>query len=200
MPVPIGFPGPPLVPPGRHQPQTFKWQGGAPKGPSRVQEYSTALELSGYGTFTGVDPSSFINSVTVTLGQFASSALMGPPTVELWDYSGTPFLIGSAVGTASTSSANVDSLVFNNVTYGQLGTLRVRVIAHQGTAIKGAIQNVNYAGLTVNFSPVLGQATLATGAGHALNATVVTVDGRNPGRAAPVQAVAAPPAAYATFT
>lgn len=150
--------------------------------PNNLPEVSPGLELSGYGTFTGVDSSDFINWVTVTISQFQSDARMQAPRVELWDFAGTPALIGSALGTRSVASTNIDSLIFSNVTFGQLGTLRVRVYANQGTAPKGAIQNVNYAGLTVNFSPVLGQATLATGVGAAKNATVAAVDGRNPGR------------------
>src|ERR1044072_1972100 len=110
MPVPVWFPRRPgLSPPGREaRPPAFKWIGGAPAGPARVQEYSTALELSGYGTFAGVNSGDTIVSVVLTVNQFTADARMGAPTYELWDFSGTPALLGQAAGTTSTSQSNID--------------------------------------------------------------------------------------------
>ena len=99
-----------------------------------------------------------------------STALMGPPSYELWDDSGTPSLLGSGTGVTSTSSANVDSVTFTNVTYAMLATLRVRIYAHQGTAPKGAIQNVNWVNLTANITPAANTALLAHATGAARNA------------------------------
>jgi len=204
MPVPVWFPGRRPVPPGRQQPLTFEWKGGAPAGPSRVAEYSTALELSVFGSFPGVSPGDTINSVTLTVSQFASTALMGPPSYELWDDSGTPALLGSGTGTVSTSTGNVDSLVFANVTYAMLATLRVRVYAHQGTAPSGSIQNVNWVNLTANITPAANSAGLAHGTGTAQGAraavAVTAVLAAGTGAAQSPAAAAAVPAAPATGT
>ena len=100
---------------------------------------SPYLELSGFGTFTGVTSSAAINSVTLAITQYQSVSSMPANTFELWDYSGTPAIIGSTqTGTASTSSSNVDTAVYSSgITYGMLATLRVRVYAHSGNTASG---------------------------------------------------------------
>src|SRR5205823_4344615 len=52
----------------------------------------------------------------------------------------------------------------------QLATLRVRVYGHQGTAPKGAVQNVNWVGLYVTLTPAANTAGLAHGTGAAQGA------------------------------
>ena len=129
-------------------------------------ESSPPLELSGYGTFTGPGASDTINSVTLTVNQFSAATAIGPPRYELWD--GTTAVIGSAAGTASTSSAHTDTAVFTGVTYAQLATLRVRITGYQGAALSGSVLNVNWAGLTVSYTPASGTtAVLASGTGAA---------------------------------
>lgn len=114
---------------------------------------SPALELSGFGTFTGVDANDIINAVVATVNLFASTALMDPPTYELWD--GTTAIIGVAqTGVDSTDAAYTDTISFPGVTYAQLATLRLRVYGHSGSATTGATLSMDYASLAVNYTPV----------------------------------------------
>ena len=116
---------------------------------------SPGLEASGFGTFSPIDGNDTISSVTVAINQFASTALMDAPTFELWD--GTSARIGAAqTGTASTDPAHEDSATFTGVTYAQLGTLRVRIYAHSGTAATGASFSVDGVTITVAYTAVAG--------------------------------------------
>jgi hypothetical protein len=124
-----------------------------------VPATSPVLELSQFGTFTGVDPASTILALTVAVAQFTTDANMAPPTYELWDYSGTPAIIGTTqTGTVSLSNGNVDTITWTGVTYAQLATLRVRIRAYQGTANSGAQQLVNWASVSVTFTQLAGLA------------------------------------------
>ena len=147
---------------------------GSAKNPAAIiSKNSPGLELSGF-TWTGISPADTINSVTVTINQFASVATMGAPTFELWD--GAAAKIGATqTGAVSVSPANTDSAVFTGISYSQLATLRVRIYATNGSAPAGAVQNVNWAGLYVNTTPAATTAVLASGAGAAKNATAATV-------------------------
>lgn len=113
---------------------------------------SPGLELSQFGTFTGVTTGTPVTLVTLNVNQFTTDANIAPLRYELWDYSGTPALLGTAAGTVSTATSNVDTADFTGVTYPMLGTLRVRVYAAQGTATSGAQQAVGWASLTVTYS------------------------------------------------
>lgn len=114
---------------------------------------SPALELSQFGTFTGVTASTPIMTVTVTVQQFTSDAALGAPTLELWDYSGTPAAIGSSrICAVSTDSAHTDTFDFTGVTFAQLPTLRVRIRGSQGGAPAGAQQLVNWVSMSVTFT------------------------------------------------
>lgn len=116
-------------------------------------EVSPPLELSQFGTFTGVTASTPILGVTLVVNQFVTSASMGAPTYELWDYSGTPALIGTTqTGTVSLTTSNTDTFFFTGVTNAQLSTLRVRVYGRQGSAAPGAQLAVGWASLTVTYS------------------------------------------------
>jgi len=145
---------------------------GAAQQPSAAgAEVSPALELSGFGTFTGVTSGAVINSVTVAVTEHQSSALMAACTFELWDYSGAGAQIGTTqTGTASTGAGNVSSAAFTGVTYSQLATLRVRVYGHAGTAGSGAVESADAVSLTVSYTLVPGTsapAGLATATGTA---------------------------------
>lgn len=113
---------------------------------------SPGLELSNFGTFTGVTLGTPINLVTLNVNQFTTNLNIAPLRYELWDYSGAPALIGTANGTVSTTTSHTDTADFNGVTFGMLGTLRVRVYAAQGTATSGAQQAVGWGSLTVVYS------------------------------------------------
>lgn len=116
-------------------------------------EVSPPLELSSFGTFAGVTPTASINSVILSVGQFASTATMGAPTYELWDHSGAPAQIGAdQTGAVSTVTSHVNTFTWTGVTYSQLATLRVRVYGNQGAAPSGAQQAVGWASLTVTYS------------------------------------------------
>ena len=118
-----------------------------------LPETSPSLEVSG---FTIGEPGSTdtIEWVQAAVTEHQSSALVAPCTIELWDYSGTPAIIGIAqAGTASTSLSNVSTARFTGVTYGMLATLRVRVYGHSGTATAGATESVDGVTLTVCYSP-----------------------------------------------
>ena len=85
--------------------------------------------------------------------EYQSNAAQAACTFELWDYSGTPAIIGTTqTGTASTSTSNVSSATFTGVTYSQLATLRVRVFgnANSGTSYVETVQSVS---LVVNYTP-----------------------------------------------
>ena len=82
-------------------------------------ETSPALELSGFGTFTGISPGDVIDSVTVTVGWFGATAGMAAPVLQLWN--GTSAQIGASVtGTVSTDPVHTDTATFTGVTYAQL--------------------------------------------------------------------------------
>jgi len=137
---------------------------------STVPETSPALEVSGFGSFAGIDSTSIINSVTVSIGEFQSTSAMGACTFQLWD-AGTAQIGTTQTGTASTSSSNVSTATFTGVSYSQLATLRVRIFGHQGTASAGATESVDYVSLTVNYS------SSATVSGYAGVWTAVVVCG-----------------------
>ena len=113
---------------------------------------SPPLELSSFGTFSGVSPGDTMVGLTVNVSQFASDIRMGPPTVELWDDSGTPTCIGSWLGTVTTSQANVDSFTYTGITYSQLATLRVRIFG-QAPIGSSYVETVESASLVVNYTP-----------------------------------------------
>lgn len=122
-------------------------------------EVSPPLELSQFGTFSGVSSASAIMAVTLTVNQFVTSASMGAPRIELWD--GTSAQIGAdQYGTVSTTTSNTDTLTFTGVTYSQLAGLRVRVYGNQGAAAPGAQQAIGWASLTVTYQAAAGGTTL----------------------------------------
>ena len=92
-----------------------------------------------------------ITSVTVVTGQHASDPAMGSPVTELHAADGT--LLGSATGTTSVSPAHQDSATFTGISYAQLGGLRVRSYASQGSASPGAVASVSWVSLVVAFTP-----------------------------------------------
>jgi hypothetical protein len=147
-----------------------------------VPVISPGLELSQFGTFTGVTTGTPITLVTLNVNQFTTDANIAPLSYELWDFTGTPALLGTAAGTVSTTSSNVDTANFTGVTYPMLGTLRVRIYAAQGTATSGAQQAVGWASLTVTYSA-------DTGTGLAV-----------PQRAASMRVLPPQPPGGATFT
>lgn len=112
---------------------------------------SQALELSGYGTFTGVSSGDTINSVTVAVNAFANqTARIDQVRYQL--YNGT-----TAIGTEQTAaSTNVGTTVlsfaFTGVTFAQLSTLRVRVRFRGGATTTTAVGSLDYASLTVDYT------------------------------------------------
>ena len=139
---------------------------------------SPYLEVSGFGTFTGVTSSSVINSVTVAITAYQSVSTMPANAYQLWN--GTTAQIGTtATGTASTSSSNVDTATFTGVTYAELSALRLRIYANSGNTASGTAY-VDAVGITVNYTPspdatVTPSAVAVTSAQPA--ATVVTATG-----------------------
>ena len=114
-------------------------------------EVSPPLELSQFGTFTGVSSGTPILAVTLTVNHYATTTAIGVPRFELWD--GTTAPIGARqYGTVSTSSAHTDTFTFTGVTYAQLATLRVRIWGTQGSAAAGQQQAVGWASLTVGYT------------------------------------------------
>ena len=114
-------------------------------------EVSPALETFAFGTFPQIPPGSVISGVTVVIGQFQSAGTMGSPSFELHAADGT--LLGTASGSTSTSSSHIDQATFSPVTYAQLGGLRVRIYANQGSASPGAVSSVSWVSLVVAFTP-----------------------------------------------
>jgi hypothetical protein len=81
-----------------------------------------ALELSSFGTFTGVGAGDTINFVRVTIESTqANTTGMDPFRIELWD--GTTAQIGTTRTTTDASGAQTDSFEFADVTFAQLATL-----------------------------------------------------------------------------
>ncbi len=112
---------------------------------------SPALTVSGFGTFPQVPAGSVILAVIANVAQYGSDAQIAAPVYELWD--GTAARIGSpVVGTATTSTSNVDSVVFTGVTYGQLATLQLRIYAETQQGNSGATVSVDAAALAVEWS------------------------------------------------
>ena len=116
-----------------------------------VMATSPGLELHGF-TITGPRPQDTINSVTVTVTDYQSSAGAQPATIQLWDYSGaTPVQVGSTLlGSRSVTAGNVTYATFyQGITYGMLATLRVRIF---GNAATGFTESVGGVALTANFT------------------------------------------------
>lgn len=113
---------------------------------------SPALVVSGFGTFPQVPAGAVILSVIANITQYGSNAGVGAPFYQLWD--GTTAQIGnSQTGTATTNTANVDSVVFTGVTYSQLATLQLRILAESQPGNTGATTNVDAVSLSVEWAP-----------------------------------------------
>ena len=113
-----------------------------------VSHLSPPLAISGFGSFPDISPSDEITSVTARVGQYASDAGMGAPAYELWD--GAAARIGAAqAGSASTTPGHYDEVTWTGVTYSQLASLRLRVVANSGAAPAAAVVYVDYAALSV---------------------------------------------------
>lgn len=113
---------------------------------------SPALTVSGFGTFPQVPAGSVILAVIANITQHGSNAGVGAPAYQLWD--GTAAQIGSAqTGTATTNVSNVDSVVFTGVTYSQLATLQLRIIADSAPGNTGSTTSVDAVSLSVEWAP-----------------------------------------------
>jgi hypothetical protein len=154
---------------------------------------SPALVLSGFG-ITGPVPSDQIDSVTATVNCWTSAAGMGPLAYELRDEFGN--LIGTATGTASTSTAHYDTVIFPPPDWNQLAGLRLLIYADQGSASSGSVASVDYAAMSVSYL-VTGIPYAIAPAGQAAAAAAAPAPGVpaavNAGLAA--AAASAPPAA-----
>lgn len=128
-------------------------------------ETSSALEASGYSSWSGINPGDTINSVTATVNQWQSTAAMGAPTYQLWDGANNAQIGTDNTGTVSTSTSNVDSPSWTGVTFVQLQTIRFRLFANQNGSVAGDTQSVDWIGLTVNYTP--------NGGGPSISETVV---------------------------
>lgn len=128
---------------------------------------SPALVLSGFAV-TGPGPSDTLNSVTATVNAWTSDILTGPLAYELHDGE-TGTLLGSATGTASTSPAHYDTVMFAPPAWSQLYWLTLWIYADAGTAPPGTTVSVDYAALSVSYvssgipfsAPVAGSARAA---------------------------------------
>jgi hypothetical protein len=110
---------------------------------------SAPLDLSGF-TFPMVAPTDTIDSVTAAVNGWVSDLAMGPLAYELHDgISGA--LLGSAAGTASTSPAHIDTVIFGPPAWAQLHWLHLRITAGSGTAPPGAVASVDYVALSVTY-------------------------------------------------
>lgn len=162
---------------------------------------SPALTISGFG-LTDAAPSDEIDAVLATVNCWTTDAGMGPLTYELRDGSGT--LIGTAAGTASTSAAHYDSLVFPAPSWSQMSGLQLVIRAAQGTAASGSVASVDYAALAVSYVPAgvpsaVAQPGVATAAGTAPPpAAVITFNAGLATAAGTAPAPVAQPAVTAT--
>jgi hypothetical protein len=114
---------------------------------------SPALATSGFGPFSQVPVNSAVLAVIANIAAYGSDSAIAAPVYELWD--GASARIGAAQpGTATTSAANVDSLVFPGVAYSQLATLQLRVYARSAQpGNSGATESADYVALSVAWSP-----------------------------------------------
>jgi len=110
---------------------------------------SPALDLSGFAV-TGIGPSDVINSVTAAVNGWTSNILTGPLRYELRDGE-TGALLGTATGTASTSTAHNDVVTFPAPAWSQLFWLHLLIYADPGTAPSGTTVSADYATLSVTY-------------------------------------------------
>lgn len=107
---------------------------------------SPGLELSSFGTFSGVNNGDTIHYVRVGIVHQETSGAQAP-TYQLWD--GATAQIGTTqTGTTGTTD-HTDTHDFTGVTYSQLATLRVRVFGHAQTTL---VESVDSVALTVNYT------------------------------------------------
>jgi hypothetical protein len=114
---------------------------------------SPALVVSGFGTFPQVPVNAAILAVIANITVYGSDAAIAGPLYELWN--GTAAKIGAGqLGTASTVTGHVDSLVFTGVSYGQLATLQLRIYARSAQpGNSGATVSADSVSLSVEWGP-----------------------------------------------
>jgi hypothetical protein len=114
---------------------------------------SPPLELSGWGTFTGVPSGCGNLGLSVTVNQFTTDANIGAPILQLWDDSGVPAKIGTdQTCTVSVTSSHTDTFTWSGISAAQLATLRVRIIGSAGAAATGAQLAVGWVSMTVDYT------------------------------------------------
>lgn len=121
--------------------------------PAAAGAVSQQLELSSFGTFTGVGSNDIINSVTVNVNEFvANTTRMQAWQYQLWD--GATAQVGATqTGTNTATTTNVDSFAFTGVTFAQLSTLRVRLQARGSASnTQASSGSADYVSLTVDYT------------------------------------------------
>jgi len=137
--------GPVRAQPGQRRGGQAEWRAGTYSVAGPVT--SGALEAFGFGGFPRASGS--ITTVSASAGAFGSDAQMNAPSYQLWD--GTAAQLGVQAGSASTSSAHVDTVTFTGVTVTQLGTLRLRLYAQSQPGNSGAAESADWMSLTAVF-------------------------------------------------
>jgi hypothetical protein len=114
---------------------------------------SPALVVSGFGSFPQVPLNASVLAVIANITQYGSDAAIAAPLYELWNGVSTKIGLGQ-LGTASTVTGHVDSLVFTGVSYNQLATLQLRVYARSSQpGNSGATVSVDAVSLSVEWGP-----------------------------------------------
>ena len=123
--------------------------------PAASNVVGDALEVSAFGTFTGVGSGDTIDTVTVEVETSqANTTRLDPFQVELWD--GASAQIGTTRTTTDTTALTIDSFDFTGVAFAQLATLRVRVRPRGAAAnAQSSTATADFVRLTVTYTPAV---------------------------------------------